>query len=130
MRKGDSMEEHAGTCIGGMWKWYKSLQPLFQWAELIWGTFHWKQTQKYGPVHCPEENGNYSVINWPISSSAHLFGIECIFSQDIKHTHLLWKIIFQIPRWLMHWDWGPISPNRCAILSFRPGGVSLWSCTL
>lgn len=50
-----------------------------------------RQTEKCSLILCPGENGNYFVINWPISSLAHLFVIKFIFFPDIKHTYLLWK---------------------------------------
>lgn len=45
-----------------------------------------RQPEKCRLMLCPAKNGSYFVINWPISSSAHVFGIQFIFSPDKNHS--------------------------------------------
>lgn len=82
---GEEERQYGGTSrYRPMWKQHTSLQLIFQWTDLIPGTSFYK-SQKCGLVLCPGENGNYFVINWPVSSSAHLFGIQLIFSPKNIH---------------------------------------------
>lgn len=63
--------EHAGR----RWQWYTSLQPMSSGQNSFQVHPTERQSEKCGLILCPGENWNYFVFNWPISSSAHIFGI-------------------------------------------------------
>lgn len=63
-------------------------QPRLQWAGLIPGTVLCKAEWKCGLILFPGENGEWKlfVIIWPISSSAHLFGLKYLLPRHQIHT--------------------------------------------